>query len=169
MKAVELFGQSYTLVSRDTFDKPTLTYCRTSQASSMAKIVPDVLTDYVLPFNWQVERVWQLSAPVVEVDIAEFAAMFELPFWSSEPDAGMLFDLSPNQALAQLSVYPHQRRRVQAADTRYPVDLIADGGHRYILDGLHRMAKQKLQQRTRIEVRMHSMDVRRLIEVETER
>ena len=75
----------------------------------MPKTVPPALTDYLLPFNWDVRRVWALPAAVETHPMSTFLNLFERPFWSSRANAGMLFDLTPNQVLADPDRYPHQQ------------------------------------------------------------
>lgn len=78
---------------------------------------------------------------------------------------GMLFDLTPNQALTNLDLYPHQRERIEKADIRYPVDIIFDEERFYILDGLHRVARLIVESSTQVRVRKHKMNVQAKIQV----
>lgn len=131
----------------------------------MSKQLPSELVPFVLPFNWDVTRVWALTAAVEYRPIAEFRAYFDLPFWSSRANAGMLFDLTPNQVLKHPERYPHQQARLEQADLEYPVDFIVDNQQFYILDGLHRMTRLRQLGHHAFALRCHTMSVRPMIEV----
>jgi hypothetical protein len=131
----------------------------------MSKYIPSELKDFILPFNWDVKKVWELPAQIEEVELSTFEFMFDLPFWSSRPNAGMLFDVSPNEVLENFPAYPHQRERVENADIRYPIDFIFENDSYYILDGLHRLARYKLMGRKTIKIRKHKLEIRAKIQV----
>jgi hypothetical protein len=44
-------------------------------------------------------------------------------------------------------------------DFYFPLDFIYDSGNFYILDGLHRLARLKLENAPQVKVRKHSIDV----------
>ncbi|MFO6425498.1 hypothetical protein [Motilimonas sp. KMU-193] len=131
----------------------------------MSKYIPKELKGFILPFNWDVNKVWGLLAPIEDVELSDFEFLFELPFWSSRPNAGMLFDISPNQVLANMYLYPHQKERVEKADIQYPIDFIFENGTYYILDGLHRLARHKLLGNRTVKVRRHKLEIRTKIQV----
>lgn len=131
----------------------------------MSKYIPKELEDFILPFNWDVKKVWELPASVENVELRDFEFMFDLPFWSSRPDAGMLFDISPNEVLENMNLYPHQKERVENADVRYPVDFIFENDTYYILDGLHRLARHKLMGNKTVRIRKHKLEIRTKIQV----
>ncbi|MPW31630.1 hypothetical protein F9L16_21885 [Agarivorans sp. B2Z047] len=130
----------------------------------MSKYIPKELEGFILPFNWDVKKVWELSALIEDVELSEFEFMFDLPFWSSRPNAGMLFDISPNEALENLNCYSHQKKRVEKADIQYPMDFIFENGTYYILDGLHRLVRHKLMGNKIVEVRRHKLEIRTKIQ-----
>ncbi len=132
----------------------------------MKKNIPPELSGYILPFDWDVKKVWEQKAPVENLPLEEFEFMLDLPFWSSRPNSGMLFDVTPGQVMAELDMYPHQKKRIQNADTGFPVDFIHDGGVQYILDGLHRIARLKMSGETRLRLRRHGMSIRARIEAD---
>lgn len=132
----------------------------------MIKTVPTPLQDVILPFNWDVRKVWALPAAVQAHPLTQFSHLFDLPLWSSRPNAGMLFDLTPNAVLASPHRYPHQQERLAQADTRYPIDVILHNDRYFILDGLHRLARLAQQQCATVSVRCHPLSIRVQIEVE---
>ncbi|MFD2177169.1 hypothetical protein [Veronia pacifica] len=131
----------------------------------MSKYIPKELEKFILPFNWDVKKVWELPAPIEDAEMSVFEFMFDLPFWSSRPNAGMLFDISPNEVLENMNLYPHQKDRVENADIQYPIDLIFENGTYYILDGLHRLARHKLMGNKTIKARRHKLEIRTKIQV----
>lgn len=131
----------------------------------MSKVIPNELRNHVLPFNWDVQRVWKLPATVEIVSMQELDNLFDLPFWSSVPHSGMLFDITPNQVLACPEQYPHQLERIEKADIQFPIDFIYDNNTYFILDGLHRLAKLRQLGVSQVKVRKHDPNVRRIIEV----
>lgn len=57
----------------------------TKGVSIMTKTIPDILEDEILPFDWDVRKVWELKADVVDVPTFEFVYLLKLPLWSSVP------------------------------------------------------------------------------------
>jgi len=131
----------------------------------MQKIIPESLNEHVLPFNWDVKKVWSLDADVIEVPMSTFHYMLDLPFWSSKSNVGMLFDLTPRQAINDLEQYPHQRDRINNADISYAVDFIKRGDQFLILDGLHRLVNLFMNGEKTVRIRCHSVDIEDLIRV----
>ncbi len=126
--------------------------------------IPEVLKAHILPLRWDVRRVWALEAPVVEVPRQDFDYLLELPIWSSRKGAGMLFDVVPMAVIRDPSVCPYQARRIEDADTRWPLDFLLYQGRPWILDGVHRLARHRMEGAEVIRVRFHPQDVARHIE-----
>jgi hypothetical protein len=120
------------------------------------KVLPDILADHILPFDWDVRRVWTQEAVVSRWPIADLAYLLDLPLWSSVPGRGMLFDISPREVLASLERSPHQHLRVLQADVAFPIDLLRYQERHWILDGVHRLAKLALVGEHFVNVRIHS-------------
>jgi hypothetical protein len=131
----------------------------------MTKHIPTKLKDRLLPFNWDVQKVWALDAPEERVPTNELAPLLELPFWSSKPNSGMLFDLSPVEVIKDLDRYAHQKVRILNADIRFPIDFIIHEKRFYILDGLHRLARLQLEGAVTVRIRKHSLAVQEKIQV----
>jgi hypothetical protein len=125
----------------------------------MSKIVPDILKDHVLPFNWDVRKVWDLKADVIEVPTSEFVYLLKLPLWSSVPKQGLLFDICPMDVINDPQVSIYQAQRLQEAELRYPIDILASKGRRWILDGIHRIAKNISLNKSSLAIRIHDESV----------
>lgn len=122
----------------------------------MPKIVPDILKDHILPFDWDVRKVWGLKADVVQVSTFEFAYLLELPLWSSVPKQGLLFDTCPIDVIRDPEVSHYQAQRLQQTDLQYPIDVLVAQEKQWILDGVHRIAKHFILKKTTLAVRFHN-------------
>lgn len=125
----------------------------------MPKIVPDILKDHVLPFNWDVRTVWELKADAIELPTSEFTYLLKLPLWSSVPKEGMLFDICPMDVIDDPQVSIYQTQRLRETELQYPIDILAAKGRRWILDGIHRIAKNFSLNNSIIAVRIHDKSV----------
>ncbi len=124
----------------------------------MSKHIPEILKDHILPFDWDVTKVWNLQGTVEMFSRARFDYLLDLPLWSSVPGKGMLFDISPSTVIQNPAASPHQAKRLAAADTSYPLDFLLHHDRPWILDGVHRLAKLYIEQAEIIQVRFHSSE-----------
>ncbi|MCK5829863.1 MAG: hypothetical protein KAH20_06130 [Methylococcales bacterium] len=125
----------------------------------MIKSIPIELQEHILPFNWDVTLVWALSTPTQEVYREEFDYFLTLPLWSSTPNFGMLFDVSPIEVIKSPDRFPHEYRRILQADTKFPIELLEYNHKNWILDGVHRLVKMYLKDNKIINIRIHPSDV----------
>lgn len=125
----------------------------------MNKSIPGHLQAYILPFNWDVRLVWSLATPAQDIKRIDLDHLLMLPLWSSIPKSGMLFDISPIEVLENPHRSPHQFERVSQADTSYPIDLLEYNQSRWILDGVHRLAKIYQRRSEWIKVRVHPKEI----------
>lgn len=119
------------------------------------KVVPEALEEHILPFNWDVRKVWAIDADVLQLPCSEFAYLLELPLWSSVPGQGMLFDIRPIDVIRNPNASPYQAQRLRRTDLRYPVDMLVFQGRRWVLDGVHRIAKHFILDSPIFLVRFH--------------
>ncbi|MCX9155649.1 hypothetical protein OPU71_05865 [Niveibacterium sp. 24ML] len=125
----------------------------------MPKQVPAALEAHILPFHWDVRKVWALDSEPVAVPVSDFVYLLELPLWSSVPDQGLLFDVCPMQVIRDPRASAHQTRRLNNADLRYPIDVLLISEKRWILDGVHRIAKHFAQNHSTLLARFHDESV----------
>ena len=125
----------------------------------MPKIVPEILKDHILPFNWDVRKVWALEADVVLLPVSEFAYLLELPLWSSVAKNGLLFDICPLDVIRDPSVSVYQHQRLQRTELQHPIDVLLAQDQRWILDGVHRIAKHFILNSPTLAVRLHAESV----------
>lgn len=121
----------------------------------MATGVPRVLLNHLPPFSWNVQNVWALSAEVLERPREEFDYLLRLPFWSSAPRVGMLFDTAPLAVIREPYRYPHHALRMKEAALHYPLDFLMFQGSLRVLDGLHRLAKAHVKGHAVVALRVH--------------
>jgi hypothetical protein len=119
------------------------------------KAIPAHLAEHVLPFNWDVRRVWEQTAEASVLPRVDFDYLLNLSLWSSVPSRGMLFDISPREVIAFPQKSPHQYRRILEAKIEFPIDLLSYRGRQWILDGVHRLAKLALIGGEVVSVRCH--------------
>jgi hypothetical protein len=125
----------------------------------MPKVVPDILKEHVLPFDWDVRKVWALNADIVQVPCSEFAYLLELPLWSSVPKRGLLFDTRPMDVLRDPDISAYQALRLEEVDLRFPIDVLVLDGKRWILDGVHRLARHFSLKREVLSARFHDASI----------
>ncbi|MCB4358824.1 hypothetical protein [Quatrionicoccus australiensis] len=123
------------------------------------KHLPEVLKPHILPFDWDVRRVWMLEAATHRIKCSEFAYLLELPLWSSCAGQGMLFDTCPGDVIRDRALSPYQTRRLEEVDLMYPVDVLLLDNRRWILDGVHRIARHFQLKHPEIPVRFHDFRV----------
>jgi hypothetical protein len=131
----------------------------------MKKLVPPYMKDLLLPFNWNVRQVWELSAPRESVSIEALRFLLENPFWSRNPDSFTDFDLCPIDVLSGRFESIYHRDRIQTADTSFPIDFIEHNQTLWIVDGIHRLAAHYQRGNSSVRIRKHSIAIRPLIEV----
>jgi hypothetical protein len=125
--------------------------------------VPPELRSYILDFHWDPDLLHALDLPVVELPLAGLADHLDLPFWAY---AGEPFQVTPHQVAGDPVTYREQYARTLAADLRHPVDVVRrPDGRITILDGVHRLLRAELEQRTVIAARVLAWDELDLIAV----
>ena len=121
----------------------------------MEKRIPDVLKYHILPFDWDVKSVWALESQVIEEKRSKLDYLLHLPLWSSIPNKGMLFDITPIEVITDPRRSPHQTERIEKTDESYPIDMLHFEGKLWILDGVHRLAKLFRSDTDLVRLRVH--------------
>ena len=115
------------------------------------KKVPKIIQDVGFNFHWDNKKVWALVVPVKEMGIPELEWHFDVPFWN-KPKGGY-YDLTPNNVLANQNLYGLVLERIMKVDLSHLIDIMFWKGRWLILDGLHRLVKQKLLGEKAVKVR----------------
>ena len=125
----------------------------------MAKNVPVSVRDVILPFDWDVTKVWALNAPTKQEKRTNFDYLLYYPLWSSEPKKGMLFDLSPMTVIDFPNSSVYQTERLASVDVSIPIDVLEYEGESWLLDGSHRIARLYIDALPDLMVRRHDESV----------
>ncbi len=134
---------------------------------SVTEHLPPHMKDLLLPFDWDVRRVWELSATPETVPIGALNFLLTNPFWSKNPDSFTDFDLCPIDFLSGRFNSRYHRERIQRADTFFPLDFIEENQRLWIVDGIHRLAKLFQKEDSHVQIRKHPISIRSIIDVST--
>lgn len=100
-------------------------------------------------FDYDAQKVWKLNLPTEEMDIDELIWLLDIPFWWQN---GGKYNLTPNTVLNNPDKYERKYKKILNADLDYPIHIIYWKNSWMILDGLHRLSKQKLNEAKKIKV-----------------
>ena len=103
--------------------------------------IPAALRRWLLPIEWDRDRLWALDLPRRRLTVEELRWHFDLPWWRH---GGAWFQVTPRDFLAQPTAYPEHAERVANADLSHPLHVIRRRGRWLILDGIHRLAKAEM-------------------------
>lgn len=131
------------------------------------ELFPPELREFYFDFDWDNRKVWSLDVPVETIPMAEVEWHLGMPIWTSvhgEPR----FDLVPKHVLGHLDTYPRHREKMEKCDETIPIDMMWSEDRFVILDGIHRLAKLKMQGATQVKVRKIPREMIPQIEKETQ-
>ncbi len=114
------------------------------------RVLPEIIKDIGFDFDWSEKKVWDLNIPIEEIDIKELEWHFEIPFWNTKNG---YYDLKPSSVINYPKKYQKEYDRIMRSDLSYPIDIMKNKGRWLILDGLHRLVKAKILNKTTVEVR----------------
>ena len=115
------------------------------------KVIPKIIKENCLDFDWDNKKVWKIKAPVEKMNIDELKWQFDFPFWHS---SSQKYTITPNQVFQKPGKYKEQYERVMKSDLKHPIDIMKNKKKLWeILDGLHRLAKAHLLKYEEVNVR----------------
>lgn len=117
----------------------------------MDRQLPQIIKEVGFDFSWDENKVWQLDVPIEEMSIEELTWHFDIPFLWSKPNG--FYDLKPQQVIDHPEQYPEEHERTMQSNTGYPIDIMFWKNHWLILDGLHRLMKQAIEEKSVVLVR----------------
>ena len=103
--------------------------------------IPTALRDWLLPIDWDRERLWALDLPRRRLELEELRWHLELPWWRRD---GVWFRVTPREFLAHPTAHPEHVHRVANADLSYPLHVVLRHQRWLILDGIHRLVKTEM-------------------------
>ena len=116
----------------------------------MSEIPASVLANG-LDFDWDEQDVWALDYPAQEIPIEQLTWHFAVPFWNWQ---GEEYVLTPNQVMREPEKYQREYERIMQADESFPIEVMENKGRLVILDGLHRLVKEKLAGKQTVRVKI---------------
>jgi hypothetical protein len=129
-------------------------------AHHLLAAIPAELRPWLLPIDWDRERLWRLDLAGSRLGLEELRWHFELPWWRNN---GAWFQVTPSQFRANPTAYPEHVDRVARADLALPLHVIRRRGRWLILDGIHRLLKADMRGQNTIEaVTLTVVDVARI-------
>lgn len=100
---------------------------------------PEIVEKYWYSIDWDVNKLWSLDLPVVEVRMEVLEWHLDVPIW---PDNnGVPYSVTPRQVLEEPNLYLRESNRIVRSNLEYPLDIFQNKGKIMILDGVHRLAK----------------------------
>jgi hypothetical protein len=112
--------------------------------------VPSEVENALLDFFIAPEKLWRLKLPVVTLPIDDLKWHLSLPFFWSRPNG--FYDVTPQEVLDDKDLLPREYHKVLTADVSYPIFVCFHKDQWLILDGLHRLMKQVLLGRNKVDV-----------------
>lgn len=103
--------------------------------------IPAALRGWLLPIDYDRERLWALDLPCRRLELEELRWHFELPWWHRD---GVWFQVTPREFLARPTAHSEHADRVANADLSYPVHVVPRRQRWLILDGIHRLVKAEM-------------------------
>jgi hypothetical protein len=124
--------------------------------------LPASLNGIFPPYRWHQSKLWALPTPAAMMPTDELWWLLELPVWPTEPPT-KIFDLAPARVLASPDLFPRHWSRILGADLAYPLELYCFNSRWILLDGYHRLARMRVEQRPVAAVRRHPPETMDLI------
>lgn len=100
---------------------------------------PSVIRRYWYSIDWDVKELWALDLPLAAVGIEPLLWHLDVPVWP-DPD-GRPYRVTPREVMADPAGHEVEYRRIMAADTGFPIEVIDRDGRPMILDGIHRLTR----------------------------
>jgi hypothetical protein len=100
---------------------------------------PRLLTDVGLSMFVNTIKLRELPFPIVEIPIEKLLWHFDMPVW--DKDGTDDWNLTPWQVIRKEVGTTEHQKRVEDADTQYPLVVAEYAGRLVILDGVHRLVK----------------------------
>lgn len=107
--------------------------------------------DYFFPFEWNEKVVWEIDAPVTEIELSQIEWLLDVDWFGSDESP-----LTPNEVMDNPQLDREHYKRIQSADLSFPIDLGLNPCVDKLVpfDGLHRICKAKLLGMKKIKCRI---------------
>uniref|UniRef100_A0A6C0B879 ParB/Sulfiredoxin domain-containing protein n=1 Tax=viral metagenome TaxID=1070528 RepID=A0A6C0B879_9ZZZZ len=118
--------------------------------------------NYLDTHSYKIEQLWECAKnkPIINLPISAFNNSLSSKYWDDKEGN----DISPYEVLANPKKAPYHIEAINKADLNYP--LIVSESNLDVLDGLHRLCRSILLQKTNIDVQKISVsDLKKCIGV----
>jgi hypothetical protein len=117
----------------------------------VSREIPSIIKEVGFDFSWDERKVWELDVPAEEMPISDLTWHFDIPFIWSKPDG--YYDVKPSEVIDHPDLHPEEYERTLRSDVTFPIDIMWWKERWLILDGLHRLMKQSIQDEKSVKVR----------------
>lgn len=113
--------------------------CAKSEPHTLLADIPEALRPWLLPVNWERDRLWTIGREPIRIPLSELRWTYELPWWRGNDRRW--FQVAPRAYLDAPHEHPEHHRRMLAIDLSYPIHVLRRRGRYVPLDGIHRTAR----------------------------
>ena len=131
---------------------------RRSKLEVSPKEVERLLRPWDGSLIWDNDDIHKLDLPAKTIPIHKLTWYLDMPCWSpdgvpsNKPDGKP--GVRPKDVFDNPGIFPEHDKRIDEADTSYPLDLLKHNGKLFILDGLHRLLKLMKEDKKEVQVRI---------------
>jgi hypothetical protein len=127
--------------------------------------LPERLRGVFFDGLWETTKVWRLPTAPQVVMLTDLDWNLDLTVWSTVRGEAR-WDLSPRMVLEHPARYERHWRRILSVDISFPLEMFRQADRWVVLDGYHRLARHRLEERPEVSVRLHPEECWALIRCE---
>lgn len=113
---------------------------------------PKVLTDVGLSVFVNTVNLRELPFPILNISLERLVWHFDMPVW--EKDGTDDWNLTPWEVIKREAGTSEHQKRVEEADTTYPILVTEYKSRIVIIDGIHRLVKSYVQNQKTISAKI---------------
>lgn len=113
---------------------------------------PRILTDVGLSMFVNTVKLRELPLPIIDIEIKKLLWHFNMPVW--EKDGTDDWNLRPREVIRKEKGTIGHQKKIQKADTSYPIIITKYNNQYVILDGIHRLVKVYMNGKKKIKAKV---------------